>query len=63
MDIDPAFAAFRAVSVSAGRHEVRFTYRPASVYVGAAITLLALVALATLVLVGRRRLDPPPGAS
>ena len=43
MDIDPALAAFRAVRVSAGDHEVRFTYRPASASIGAAITLLTLI--------------------
>jgi hypothetical protein len=43
--IEAANAAFRAVAVAAGRHEVRFAYRPASVRTGAIISVLALAAL------------------
>jgi Bacterial membrane protein YfhO len=45
-EIRPANGAFRAVRVPAGRHSVRFRYRPASVYAGAGISLAALLALA-----------------
>lgn len=54
-DIRPANAAFRAVPVDAGRHEVRFSYRPTSVVLGAVISLVALVVLAGLLLIRRRR--------
>jgi len=57
-EIRPANAAFRAVSVPRGKHEVSFSYRPTSVYAGGAISLSALVVLAVLAatgLVGRRR--------
>jgi hypothetical protein len=43
--IEPANAAFRAVAVPAGRHEVRFEYRPGSVRDGAIVSLAALVVL------------------
>jgi hypothetical protein len=43
--IEAANAAFRAVAVGAGRHEVRFAYRPASVRTGAIVSLVALVVL------------------
>jgi Bacterial membrane protein YfhO len=54
-EIRPAMAAFRAVKVPAGQHRVRFTYRPASVYAGGVITLLAIAALVATALIGRRR--------
>jgi hypothetical protein len=38
-----ANAAFRAVSVPAGEHEVRMDYRPASFTLGLAVTGLALL--------------------
>ena len=38
----------RAVQLSAGEHEVEFTFRPGSLRVGALITLLGLVILASL---------------
>jgi uncharacterized membrane protein YfhO len=56
--IRAANGAFRAVAVPAGRHEVRFSYRPASVYAGATLSLigvLAVLALAGVSLVRSRR--------
>ena len=41
----PANEDFRAVPIPAGRHIIRFTYRPASVVVGAVISALCIVAL------------------
>ena len=38
----------RAVQLSAGEHDVEFIFRPGSLHVGALITLLGLVALASL---------------
>ena len=46
--------AFRAVFVPAGRHEVEFTYRPASVRWGASISAVALLCL-ILLFSGARR--------
>jgi Bacterial membrane protein YfhO len=54
-EIRPANAAFRAVSVPAGQHEVRFRYRPASAYAGAAITGVSLLLVVALLIVSRRR--------
>lgn len=51
---------FRGVAVPAGRHRVRFAYRPRSVAVGAGISLAALTALAGLWVFGVRR-GPPRG--
>jgi hypothetical protein len=53
--IRPANVAFRAVVVGPGRHEVRFTYRPASVVVGGAISITALAVLAACLLFLWRR--------
>jgi Bacterial membrane protein YfhO len=53
--IRPADAAFRAVPVERGRHEVRFFYRPASVIWGGAVTLLGLAAMAAALVLGGRR--------
>jgi hypothetical protein len=39
-----ANGAFRAVAAGAGSHVVRFVYRPASVRIGAVVTLLGLIA-------------------
>jgi uncharacterized membrane protein YfhO len=46
-DIKAANVAFRAVKLPAGRHVVRFEYKPTSVTIG-----LILSALAALVLIG-----------
>jgi len=45
----------RGVVVPAGSHEVRFSYRPASVYAGAALTLLGLLLAGGIAFVSRRR--------
>jgi hypothetical protein len=50
----PADGVFRAVEVPAGRHEVLFIYRPLSLLIGSAVSLLAAVALGTLALLMRR---------
>ncbi|MBO0729634.1 MAG: YfhO family protein [Acidimicrobiaceae bacterium] len=44
----PANEAFRAVAIPRGRHVIRFTYRPASVLVGAIISVLCMLALLAL---------------
>jgi hypothetical protein len=46
---------FRAVRLPAGRHVVRFTYRPASVIWGVVISLFGLTALASLALLLHRK--------
>jgi hypothetical protein len=46
--IEAANAAFRAVAVPAGRHDVRFAYRPASVRNGVIVSVAALAALLAL---------------
>jgi hypothetical protein len=51
--IEAADAAFRSVAVAAGRHTVRFSYRPASVLWGGIVSLLALAAI--LICIGFRR--------
>ena len=53
----PANEAFRAVAIPAGRHVIRFTYRPASVLVGAIVSglcAIALLALGAFGLISRR---------
>jgi hypothetical protein len=55
VDIDAANVAFRAVPVEAGRHEVRFEYRPASVRYGAIVSVVALLALLAMAFARRRR--------
>lgn len=49
--------AFQAVSLPAGRHTVELSYRPASVLVGAAVSLVTggVLAAAGVVAVTRRR--------
>jgi hypothetical protein len=49
--IEAANVAFRAVAVPAGRHEVRFAYRPGSVRAGAIISALALAVLAACMVI------------
>ena len=59
--IRAANASFRAVRVPAGDHEVVFTYRPASVTVGALISILALAGLgarAAAIALRKRRRGP-----
>jgi hypothetical protein len=46
---------FRGVPVPAGTHRVRFDYRPRSVVVGLAVSLVGVLGLGTLFLVGARR--------
>lgn len=50
--------AFRAVPVPAGRHTVRFTYRPVSVIVGAVVSTSAAAILLAAPLIARRRRTP-----
>ncbi len=50
------WGALRGVVVPAGEHEVKFSYRPLSVYGGAALTALGIL----LTLVMLRRSDPRP---
>jgi Bacterial membrane protein YfhO len=59
-EIRPANAVFRAVDVPAGRHEVRFSYHPSSVYAGGVITIVALLVVGGIAAVPllRRRRDP-----
>jgi hypothetical protein len=45
VEIQRADILFRAVAVGAGRHRVVFTFRPASLRVGVAISLVGLVGL------------------
>lgn len=53
--VDRANAAFLAVHVPAGRHEVRLVYRPWSFVIGAWLTILTVVALAVHAVRERRR--------
>lgn len=53
--IHTADGVFQSITVPAGHHQVVFTYRPPDLRVGEGLSLLALiVALASLVLAGRR---------
>lgn len=54
--IHAAQGMFRGVGVPAGKHEVRFEFRPPSVYYGAALSGLSLTVFAALLVVFRRRL-------
>ena len=49
---------FRAVEVPAGESMVEFRYTPASVRIGAAITIATLAGLALLAIAARRRAPP-----
>ena len=56
--IHPANLAFRAVELSAGEHRIEFSYRPASLQVGAVLTGLTcfvLICLAMVRIVTNRR--------
>ncbi|HEU0318100.1 MAG TPA: hypothetical protein VFR49_12265, partial [Solirubrobacteraceae bacterium] len=57
-----ANGAFRAVAAGAGSHVVRFVYRPATVWIGGALTLAGLVLGAGLIGFGRRRRSSPSGS-
>jgi hypothetical protein len=46
---------FRAVRLAPGHHEVRFTYRPTSLFAGAAVLLTTILCLAAAELVERAR--------
>jgi hypothetical protein len=52
--IEKAYGAFRGVMVEAGDHTIEMRYRPWSVFVGAAMTLLAGGVVAVMVVRGRR---------
>jgi hypothetical protein len=63
----PANENFRAVAIGPGAHTVVFRYRPASVAIGAVITVLSILALTALAVAGalaaRRRRRPRPAGS
>ncbi|MFL6246199.1 MAG: YfhO family protein [Thermoanaerobaculia bacterium] len=46
---------FRGVNVAKGRHEIVWTYRPPSLYLGAAMTILTLFAMQISAFVKRRK--------
>ena len=56
-----AYYALRAVPVPGGQHVVRFSYEPASLRIGMAVSAAALIALSALVIVAARRRRPPGG--
>jgi len=47
--------ALRGVLVSRGAHEIKFLYRPRSVFLGAALTLTGLIGVAAIVMLGRKK--------
>lgn len=51
----PLDGIFRGVNVAKGRHEIVWTYRPPSLYVGAAMTILTLCTMQVSSFVKRRR--------
>jgi uncharacterized membrane protein YfhO len=51
----PANYAFRGVALSAGRHTVRFEYRPRSVWIGLVASVVSMVALGIFWFVKRGR--------
>jgi len=48
--------ALRGVLVSQGSHEIKFRYRPFSVFLGAGLTLAGLIGVAAIVVLDRRRI-------
>jgi hypothetical protein len=54
-DIVRAYYALRAVPVPGGRHVVRFSYEPASLRIGLAVSAAALIALGVLIVTAARR--------
>ena len=60
--IRPAWVAFRAVFLPAGRHVVVFRYTPAGFLAGLATSSATLILCAVLILVARKRGLPPPSA-
>jgi uncharacterized membrane protein YfhO len=52
LEHDSEQGLFRAVQIPQGEHEIRFSFRPPSVYMGVTISMLTL--LAALYLVRRR---------
>jgi hypothetical protein len=57
VEIHRANYAFRGVPIAAGRHVVRFEYRPVSVFVGLATSAMTLVALVGFVFIRPRSAD------
>ena len=53
---------YRAVPVDAGRHHVRFVYRPPGLRAGLAVMALSLGAFAVLMLRGRQAAPGPSSA-
>jgi len=47
--------ALRGVLVSRGLHEIKFRYRPRSVFLGAGLTLAGLIGVAVIVMLGRKK--------
>jgi len=54
MPIHEVNLAMRGVAVPAGNHEIRFVFRPASVYVGGGFTALGILSACVLALAHRR---------
>ena len=46
---------FRGVSVAKGHHEILWTYRPPSLFIGAALTMMTLIAMQIFSFVKRSR--------
>ena len=46
---------FRGVSVTRGRHEILWTYRPWSLFIGAAVTIITLATMQIVAFVKRSR--------
>jgi len=55
VEIHEAYGALRGVVVPAGSHEVRFSYHPTLVYIGAFLTLSGILALGALQYSGKTR--------